>query len=369
MTKRIIAALCLVLALILPARADEEVVVHLNPTDSITFSRNFGFAIVSFDLLSHVGDDATVRIAVENVMQEGALLLFGGDYNEEQLNVIKPKFEFDKIFPGKKGSRYVSAYKKTYKLVEIIPASQKDTVSIVKVSTRTPEVVSMPFYIAKYKPSELLKKGVQNTKFKIARKETIEFKIYVTGWTPENPLYQETKAKVDTFVNDFNNTLFCTNKKHKPNAKDEVARFERRRQELLAEIEDILVENDQWLSTDRPHQAYTALKKELESIDLSSRNTDCGKHKADSVPSQPKPTPATTTTQSGHSCAYCSSSAAQLFHSIDDTYQQMRAGKITKEQAKTRATAIVNCYNKNSKRGKDSFYGGKITNYYNRILK
>lgn len=106
------------------------------------------------------------------------------------------------------------------------------------------------------------------------------------------------------------------------------------------------------MSTDPPHRAYSQLLSELEKVNLNNMTYDCGEHK-------PKP--------KVHNCSFCSLSAQDIYQRLDDLYQQLYAGKLTKEQALKTAESLYNCYQQNKKRKKDSSYGTKISRFYNSI--
>ena len=70
---------------------------------------------------------------------------------------------------------------------------------------------------------------------------------------------------------------------------------------LIGVISEI-IRNPDWMPTDPPYQAYSALIQSLREINLDDYNKDCGRDKS---------------VDRGHSCNLCSLTAQQVYHQLD----------------------------------------------------
>lgn len=157
---------------------------------------------------------------------------------------------------------------------------------------------------------------------------------------------------VDTLLASLNGVEFCNNKRHSPSLKTQQQKYKAVIDSITSEITNILDNNRDWMSTDAPHIAYSKLLQQIQAINLDSYVSDCGKHNRKAYT---------------HKCGYCSLTAQQIYHRLDDTYQQLYSGKISRENAMKAAKSLYGCYQSNRKRKKDSSYDSKISSFYNRI--
>lgn len=353
MIKRLFSLICLLSSFYITALANQEFAVNIAKGENDRQTIDLPYARVTFELVSSYSNIARVRVIVENITQNQAILLFKNAQDEKALKKHKPKFEFEKTYPGGKGHRSVSGCKEIADYFEsVVPA---ETVILFTMDASTNETVrlSLPFYLAKFKPKDLSKSGKNNINYKILAEDIIDFDLSVKAWSESEPVYVETKKAVYEFVDSLKNVTFCPNKKHSPALSLQQKPYLERKDSLVNVISKVIRDSD-WMSTDEPYQAYNTLLKSLNDINLDDYNKDCGAHKA---------------AKRRHSCGYCSLSAQQIYHQLDDLYQQLHAGKITQEEAAKKARALYNCYQNSSKRKKDSFYTGKISGFYNRIVK
>lgn len=360
MIKRLIASLGLIFCLCFSAMANKELSIKLDNKDRV-YSERLGFAYLTFEYLYPNGNNAKVRVTVENITSNPphAVLIFRNDIAEQALKKGKPKIEFEKTFPGKKGTRIVKGCRECDMYINIIPAAVTDTIFTIDVPFSSSKNFALPLYEAKYKAKELFKKGPSNTKYKIMEEHLYDVHIEVVGWSEDDPIYVETKKAVDSFISSLNGVKFCSNKMHSPSLKEQEQPYIEKKDSLIQNINNILVTNSDWMSTDDPHIAYTQLLSELNKVNINNRTYDCGEHNP-----KPKSKPTTPPRSKVHSCSYCSLSAQGIYQRLDDLYQQLYAGKITKAQALKTAKALYNCYKENNR---NSSYGTKILKFYNRI--
>lgn len=353
MIKRLIASLGLIMCLCFTAMANKELSIKLDGKERV-YSERLGFAYLTFEYLYANGNNARVRVTVENITSNPphAVLIFRNEITEQSLKKDKPKIEFEKTYPGKKGTRIVRGCRECNRYIDIIQAAVTDTVFTLDVPFTGPKDFVLPLYEAKYKAKDLYKKGAYNINYKIIEEHLYNVHVEVVGWSEDDPTYVKTKNAVDSFISSLEGVRFCYNKKHSPSLKEQQRPFQEKKDSLIKVTSDIR-QQSYWLSTDDPHIAYTKLIEKLNDVNLNNMTYDCGEHKV-----KPK----------GHSCSFCSLRAQEIYQRLDDLYQQLYAGKLTKEQALKTAKSLYNCYQQNKKRKKDSSYGTKISRFYNSIV-
>lgn len=350
MIKRLVAALGLSMCLCFTVVANEELSIKLKYKDSV-YCKELGFANLNFKYLYAYGNNARVMVTIENITGNPplAVLMFKNDRTEQVLKDGKPKIEFEKTYPGKKGSRTVRGCPYCNHQIDIIPAAVTDTVFTIDVPFTSSKDFTLSLYQAKYKANKLFKKGRYNINYKIIEKHLYDVHIEVVGWSVEDSTYVETKKVVDGFISSLDGVRFCYNKKHYPSLKAQQRPYQEKKDSLTRVISNILETHYTWMSTDAPHRAYSLLLSMLNKVNLDNMTYDCGEHKVD------------------HRCSFCSMSAQEIYQRLDDLYQKLYAGKITKAQALKTAKGLYNCYQQNRKRKKDSSYVTKISRFYNSI--
>lgn len=353
MIKRLITSLGLIICLCFTAMANKELSIKLDSKNRV-YSERLGYAYLTFEYMYPNGNNARVRVTVENITSNPphAILIFRNDVTEQVLKKGKSKIEFEKTYPGKKGTHFVRGYWECNRPVDIIPAAVTDTLFIIDVPFTSSKDFTLPLYEAKYKAKDLFKKGAYNINYKIMEEHLYDVHIEVVGWSEEDPTYIETKKAVENLITSLNGVKFCHNKKHSPSLKEQQYLYQEKKDSLVRVINNIFEQHTEWISTDAPHIAYSRLLSMLNKVNLNNMTYDCGEHKV-----KPK----------GHSCSFCSLSAQELYQRLDDLYQQLYAGKITKDQALKTAKSLYNCYQQNKKCKKDSSYGTKISRFYNSI--
>lgn len=346
MMKRFIALLCCITIFCSVAWADQEIIVKLDRQNKETQTVELGYATVTFQLISAYDNKAGVKVAVENITQSQTILLFKITQDEKMLKKRKPKIVFEKTYGGEKGHRFASGckyVKKTYE--QILPAYTQELFILETSTTNSTELV-LPFYLAKYNP----KKFFSLDKYSILQEDVIKFILEVKDWSESDPTYIDVQKSIVDFKSQLIPKMFCNNKKHTPSLERQQQPYQVTKDSIISVIDSILVANTSWMSQDLPHKSYTKLREEIEAIDLNNYTYDCKKH------------------FTLHRCNYCSLNAEQIYHRLDDTYQQLHTGKIAKENAVKTAKVLNNCYQQNKRRKRNNFYGEKISDYYNRIL-
>lgn len=360
MTYRLLSTLLSLVGTVAAAWADQEVSIQLNNLNHTEQNETLGCVYASFRYSESTDDGNRVMVTLENITQNPpyAIMLFRYDLGERILKEYTPRIEFDKIYSGEKNMRQVYGFDAITNHIEILAPTEKLTF-YVDVPYDEPLRLRVPLYVAKYDPQKLAKKGKNEIKYKILLQHIFEFEIQVDVWRESDPEYVRIKEEVEEFIASMGEVTFCDNAKHQPPLLEQQLPYREHRDSLVSVIDDVLRINANWMNTDDPHLAYSYLRQQLVDIDFDSHVKDCGSHKRRTNP----------TVVATHSCAYCSYNTMQkLFHKIDDTYQLLYAGRITKEAAVQIAKGINNCYRANRTRQPDGSYGGKIQEYYNRIV-
>lgn len=352
MMKRLITLLTSAFIVCASTWANTEFDITLKKGDEMGHTEELGYANITFRLVEN-GSFYKVLVSIENTTTSQAILIFKNEKDEQTLKKNKPKIEFEKTYPGSKGNRSVRGCKDVLQpFVSIIPAENKELCRI-DVSLRSTTNFYLPLYLAKYDAKKLEKKGTYGVNYKILSDDILEFKINIKGWDEQDPDYVSTKAAVDEYLHWVNAAAFCKNPKHKPNLEQQMKPYQEKKDSLINVINTTLVDHrDDWFSNDTPHIKYTELLTSLNQVNLNDHTYDCGGH--------PKP--------DGHKCSFCQLSAQQIYHQLDDIYQQLCVGKLDKDAAVKKAQNLYSCYQKNTKRKKDTAYTDKISKFYSSII-
>lgn len=364
MIKRLIFSVALILCLSLNVIAqNKQLTIKLNSKER-EYTEDLGYAFLKFEYINEYGNTARVRVTVENITSNPplAVMIFKNDMTEKKLKKTKPKIEFEKSYP--KSNRRVIGFRECNRLINIVPATETDTMFTIDVPFTSPKEFSLPIYEAKYKEKDfwnkaksLFEKGNESTKlaadkinYKIIKECLYDINIEVINWSEEDPTYVMTKNAVESFISSLDGVKFCYNKRHTPSLKQQKRPYQEKKDSLTQAIKDILGTHPEWFSADPAHVAYSRLLSQLDNVNLNNMTHDCGIHKG-----------------KVHSCSYCSLSAEEIYQRLDVLYQQLYAGKIDKDTAMKSAKGLYNCYQQNKKRNKEGSYGAKITRFYNSI--
>lgn len=353
MIRRLFIALTAILGLGMVAwAADGTYIISLKGINSEKTER-LGYANISFKFLSLEGNVARVAVSIDNISDTDALLVFRNQMDENILKKNTPKIEFDKSY-AKSESRTVQGVANLQDLQAILQPADYTTLLDIDIPLAIVKELYIPIYLAKYNPNDL-QKGRDKTTFKIFEKKNDLFKITVTAWTENDPDYVAAKTSVDEFLDSLDRVKFCDHPKHNITLSDQQRPYIQVRDSLVEMVlERRKIKNI--MSTDDGFESYEKLIDNLKNADFNKHVADCGEHKRDSIIHD-------------HSCILCSLSEKDIYHSLDDLYQNMRSGKITKAVAVRKAKALYYCYQMYRHRKKTSFYTKKISSRYNSIVK
>lgn len=343
MTSRILSVLTIALFCGNIALAQQEESINLEVAVTEECKSNLGYSLVDFKLLQPSDNSSKIEISIENLQPGETLMLFPAAKTEKELKKLTPKVVFDKAFGGDKGKRSVSGCSGIPYAEQIAP-SQKTKFSIT-VENETAQELTIPFYFVK--TDNALLRGKRVT---ILREETVKYRITVRAWNESNEQFAALKDSVNQFVSSLKSVRFCKHKRHAESVETQQQPYKARMERLKEQIDNI---RRNWTSDQTPHKAYSRLIEELGKINLDDYNIgNCRRHG----------------NSKAHSCSYCSLSAEQVYHQLDDLYQSMYVGRVSKADASRKASALYQCYQKSRKRKKSSSFANGIACLYNRIV-
>ena len=342
MMKRIITFILTTFVVCTAMWANSEYDVTLAKNDNEGKRQPTEFGIFTFRLIERY-DKLAVQVTIENTTPDNTFLLFRQKEGVTILKEYKPKVQVAKTcsLDMVRGCKELKEH-----FVQISPSDNH--VFEFSVASHYKEfMLELPVYIAKYHPKKLF--GILGKEhYEILNEEILKFNLKIEGWTEDDPEYVLLKKAVEDYIKSVDEApLFCRNKKHFPSLEEQQKPYKEKGDSLLKVIKNVLGE---CISKDKKYQAHDDLKLQLDKANLDDHTYDCGKHK------------------SKHSCIYCKWSAQRIYHEFDDTYQQLRAGKLDKDAAVKKAKGLNTCYQKNTKRKKDSDYTEKISLFYDRII-
>lgn len=354
MIKKISIISFLFLSFVITGYADEKKTIKLDDKDhkkEIIETENFNI-ILELKKLEKNEYDVKIDVELENLDESKILSIFDKAYDEKQLKKMQPSIIYEKYYPGSKENRKIEACDGIKRPFYLKP-SEKDL--IMTLSGRHQDVTKfeLPIYITK---EDLKIRGFKGGPIKdieqlvLKQKETIELEIDVELKVGEE--YYQIVKECDNLLNDLKDTMFCTNAKHVPTLDEQKSGFQKRL-DSLKDIIDKNLKKYSW-SDDNRNTAYNKLKNKLDSIDLSKKEHDCGKHVI-----KPKM----------HSCQYCNTDLKQISYNLDDIYQTIYNSsnkRAEKEKYKAKVNAMYNCA-KRRKDWKRSEYKSQIEEFYNKI--
>lgn len=332
------------------AMADEQKKVLLS-NDQSEQTINLGFCNI-FARLNAEDESGIVNIELENLDESKVLIVFDRAYPEKVIKKMSKSMSivYDKTFGGKAKNRLIDPCSTPMEGVQLVKPSDKAQLTEVPVNNGENAVCLIPIYIAKQKGKKVM----------LLEKQLIELNIEAD--LKPSPEYVAMEDKFTAIEKEIGRQTFCPNPKHKTSLEKQKAPYVKKIEDLKAEI-DQLIASHNWKEEDGGYIRYTALKNQLDAIDLSSRERDCGRHKGGGG-------------ASGHNCSYCSLSLQQIYHKMDDYYKKIYSSsdrKAAKAKVIKEVNALYQCCtdptcSKHASAWKSGGeYKTKIIERYNRI--
>ena len=350
--KKVLTLLTFFVIFALSTFADEQKKVILSE-DHTEEQLSLSFCNIFVEMTSSDGEEnAKISVKIENRDDSNTILIFDRAYTEKDLKKKSPSIIFDKNFPGTKGNHEIETYKALHNVMILSPEGKKQ---LPDMQIRNAEVLKcrLPLYIATPKKKKFLGIEFGKERMLLTEKTTIELEVAVK-WKPDED-FLRLERECNALVKEISKQSFCNNPKHNPSLQKQEAPYKEKIDSLKTVINGII---GKWFSTDKRSKKYYVLKQQLEDIDLTSYEQDCGKHKkgggGDPIPS----------------CKYCALSPQQIFHKLDDYYKQIYSSnnrKGTKESVMEDVNLLYTC-RRHSSLWRRSEYNSRITDRYNRII-
>lgn len=283
------------------------------------------------------------------------LIVSGFDYAESELKAQRPRISYYKKFPGTKGSRRMEVYAglKDYngergeRYIIINPLEEMGGFSE-EVQKKDTLEWRIPIYIARH--GKVLKK-----RLKLIEKLVIQLDI--TSEIKPNEDYSELNEACDLLIQEINDTVICSHKRHNPSADVVIKSYEDKITELKEQLKSTAFS---YSSCDDFREygdsLFESLLTRLNSINLQTRLTDnCGKHKAVAVRNR---------------CKYCNMSYNEIFNRLDDCYLNLDNGDVAKDEILEEVNALYRCCTLHANRGRGNWndYKGQIEKVYQSII-
>ena len=254
-----------------------------------------GFCNVFVSKGEQTDDDSWISLEIENLHSTNVYLLFGHSFSERDLKKQPVKIIFDKIYGATSREIQKCEGVESHQIASVSPSEKKKL--NIYMGGAEKKTIRIPIYVALSKEPGFLSKQ----KYIIQERVILEIKVIIEQkpdeefikMTEEYGKLQEELSKI---------TQFCTNIKHKPRLQDQEAPFVRR-------IDNLKKDVDKKIKTTYPsnsiYQKLLDLKKQLDSIQLSDYEGDCGKHVSGST---------------GLRCKYCNSSLNDIYNKLNNYY-------------------------------------------------
>lgn len=269
--------------------------------------------------------EISLSIEVENTNSPYIYFLFGRAYPEKELKKLKPSIRFDK-----KGYGTTSREILTCEVIggEIfggddilqIEGDQSRTLTISGVKGEQVKCV-LPLYIATSK---------KRKKYLIMERAKVTLNVTLINEEPDQSVYEGIKQQYDELIAEINNVEICENKKHPQTVEEQEKPYQKKVDDLIDEIETIKDKNN-WRERDDAYKPFKNLITQLKNVEFKTH--DCEKCKVKPIPPYPH-----------HECSYCSWTPESVWSFMDSTYKKLDQGSMTKNEAKSKVSAVQKAY-------------------------
>lgn len=364
MKKRISILFLLLLTMTTVSFADVQKHVKLDNVKKTGERIVFDYFDICLKLTEDANDDIKVDVDIENTDEEKGILLFGRAYSEDELKKRQPKIKFHKDFSGSKGKRITDAYSPHIRnnIVYIEPGEKTDLLTMIFENKGGDGTLNLPVYMINYK-EDRNSVPFEKNELVISKEEKVELVVEVEVKQEQGQELEQEQEKVDpNIVSEYNKlkaeydaASFCNNEAHEPSLAEQKMELQNKIDSLKEKI-DNKIETDSVYTTDSLYNEYDALKKSLDALDLSKKESDCGKH------GEPN----------GHSCWLCSSSLEQMYKSLDKIYQEIYSSHGQDREAKKEkyyydVRGMYRCAQQREE-WQHSEYKDKIEKFYNKTM-
>lgn len=297
-----------------------------------------------------------IRVMIENTDKEHPFLIFKRTFTEKDLK--KHGIRFGKQSGCNDRTLKTCEGVDRVDVERIVPQDQKIFEFQGNESTTTVEI---PIYIAKYK-------NKKKTKFLILESHQIDLDVtIVPDLVSEDNKIDSLQNAYEDLVRELQGKRFCPNSLHNPSLSDQEQAYKDRIKTIKDSIRQILSSHNGNIQ-DAGYRKCKELSEELDLIDFSEYEEDCGKHRIR------RPTVSPQSSSNIHNCAYSAWTVDKVLKELKSLYKRLDLRKISKSEAVEQARAMQREWSNKScplfnKMSADSSKKSQIVRCYNAIEK
>lgn len=294
---------------------------------------------------------ANVIVEVENLDDEQVLIFFSHEYSEGKK--LKKELKRDDIIPDKYFHDVIEPYPGLKKVLKVEPQS-KERLPVLSVPSGEETACQLPVYVGTFKNKKHKEVILMNQEI---------FTLRITAGKAGPSEYSKLKDQVDKLVAKVNNTVICTDSRHKKQMNKQRQSLQKEIDKLVAQLEK---QRDKWTGSLQTHQKYQDLIDQLNGLTI--KEGVCSTHSKGGGGGGGGVTPPAPVDPNAN-CPYRNYSEAQINQTLNDYYVQIYNSSNrseTKQKVMQSVNALYNCYNNhNHKRSKKQ--KSAINKAYNKI--
>ena len=325
---------------------DEQKNVEIIVNNDEPVEVKFNSCQLSYSALRNTGSPITLSIDVKNTNGQDDIILFAHEYSRKELR--KHKIRFAKKAYGSTSQRIIICEGLDGDdLLQIEPDGNRT----LKVDSIDGDIkrLELPIYLAKYKRHILFKR--YNIKNRIKIVSNIKF---IEDKTDDE--YESIKEMCLELISEIEQIAICPRNSHPVSAEKQKEPYTERIMDLKDEISDIKTANG-WRERDPDYQRFKELISLLDNVKFNEKY--CGKC------GQP--------ISESHKCSFCDMTPKDVLTSLQQTYQKLDIGEISKSEAINEVELMYKawkggCPKLKQKMDNDSSNRTKVERYYDSII-
>lgn len=259
---KIISIICfLLISSLTNTYAQTETITIENDTETKS-SQHSNFD-VNFQFISKSGHKKFISVSLHNKSENEIMLLKAAHSKKE----LKKEYgvKYGKDYSGKNDEKVTPGCQ--YLSTDIIYIEPNSNVQIMEIdldSNKTSVEFELPVYYVRNK-FHWCKKRI------FLDQQDIKYNVEVNLYRHK---YEKYKQRYQALKEEYDSTVFCTNKAHKSSLTELQYDFEERRNKLAEEVKETNINEVKGDWTD----IFNALYYNITSLDVSKKAEDCGKH-------------------------------------------------------------------------------------------
>lgn len=230
---------------------------------------------VNFRLISKYGQQKSISVSLHN-KSENEIMLLKNDLSKKTLK-REYKVKYGKDYSGKDDQKITPGCQ--YLMADVIYIEPSGNTQIMEIDLgpdKTSVEIEFPVYYVRHK-FQWCKKRI------FLDQQGIKFNVEVNLY---GHIYEEYRQRYEALKEEYESTVFCTNKAHKPTLEDLKYAFEEKRDGLANEVQETTYNNvydDEWM------EKFNDLVLAIKRLDVKQVAKDCGNHKKAPTPPTSKP--------------------------------------------------------------------------------